>query len=213
MTRLTTAYDLFARQAALALARVCPGSSKSVQRTSALVIADNGLKTEFVDFVGRLNYIDRQALWPYRRHLEQAYQKVFMWLERLGEALSSQRLQGNGVWATFGQLPVMFMSLKNEWDGEILAQALRMICRLFDHHVGPVELGPGKGKLTRSDMVTAASGVGVIVAAMEAFPEMVGEMKAASIKFNEELAAAHGKLKLKYTISMVVEREGEERQE
>jgi hypothetical protein len=63
--------------------------------------------------------------------------------------------------------------------------------------------------LTRGEVVSAASQVGILMESAEAFDAMLFALKKALIAFNSELAMAHARLGLRYSISIVVEPEAQ----
>jgi hypothetical protein len=224
-TRFTAAYDVFTRHAALSLSSVHPNSPlRSVQKTSALVMSDNSLKTEFVDFIERLNKVSADELMPHHIQLEYSYRVIFHGIARIRDTLIAQRLRTDRAWVSFEQLQSVFTALKNttttvlsrprdtrfvdfqiESFRELLTRGIRLICVLFDHFVTRIEPATGERPLTRAEMVSLGSSIGVVMASAESFHPLITELKGALVAFNMELALAHNRLQLRYPISLIVD--------
>jgi hypothetical protein len=187
-------------------------------------MSDNSFKTEFIDFIDRLNKLSEDELTPHHIQLEYSYRLIFHGIARIRDTLIAQRLRTDRAWVAFDQLQSVFTALQStttavfgrarsdrfenfqiERFRELLTRGIRIICVIFDHFLARIEPAVGERPLTRTEMVSLASNIGVVMAAAESFTPLITQLKAALVVFNMELGLAHSRLNLRYGISLIVD--------
>jgi hypothetical protein len=221
-TRFTAAFDLFARQATVALAT--PQRIPATFTTSPLFVRGRSVLVEWTEFLAEINKVSEAALAPHVSQLNRHFGILFDGMNRSSEIILSSNFRSDAPQRCLSELKPLIVQMRDicanlflapksrrfddfyidDFEQQIL-RASRLLANLFDRHIHRAARPGGEISHLKAEMVTSLAAIVPLLRAVQNFDPQLSNLKRKILRLNGELSSIHERFELPFAVELALE--------